>query len=154
MRLNCQSRRSGVTIIEGAVVYPLVFFLLIALIVGAIGIFRYQEMSWLAQEGARYAVVRGLDYEIEMKTRGLVAKAVTEADIRNYLRGKAQAINGNDLQVKVSWQDLNKAYTVISNQGNAEVNTITVTVTYQWLPELFLVGPIDLTATCTIPMSY
>ena len=33
-------------------------------------------------------------------------------------------------------------------------NTVTVTVHYTWFPELYLVGPITLTSTSTMPMSY
>jgi hypothetical protein len=33
-------------------------------------------------------------------------------------------------------------------------NTVTVTVTYQWFPELYLVGPIVLTNSSTVPMAY
>src|SRR5436190_1509742 len=33
-------------------------------------------------------------------------------------------------------------------------NYVTITVTYQWLPELILVGPINLTSTSTVAMSY
>ena len=33
-------------------------------------------------------------------------------------------------------------------------NYVTVTVTYEWVPELILVGPINLTSTSTVAMSY
>jgi hypothetical protein len=29
-----------------------------------------------------------------------------------------------------------------------------VTVTYPWIPDLYLVGPINLSSTATMPMSY
>jgi hypothetical protein len=39
--------------------------------------------------------------------------------------------------------------------ANVEVsNMVTVTVTYQWMPELFLVGPFNLSSTAVMPMSY
>ena len=39
--------------------------------------------------------------------------------------------------------------------GQATIrNYVTVTVTYQWYPEFLLVGPITLTSTSTMPMTY
>jgi hypothetical protein len=132
-----------------------VFLIVLGLIVGGLVVFRYQEMSWLAREGARYAIVRGSEYEMEMKARGYTTtKAVTADDIRDYIRGKAQILDPNNLVVTTTWKDYNSAYTVTSDTGQAEVSTITVTVNYPWVPEVFLIGPIDLTSTCTIPMSY
>jgi Flp pilus assembly protein TadG len=155
MRRRVKPDRSGVTAIECALVYPLMFLLLIGLLVGGMGIFRYQEMSWLAREGARYAVVRGMEYEMEMKSRGYTTtKAATADNIRDHVRGLVHVINPNDVQVTVTWQDQNSPYTVLTNNGQAEVSTVTVTVSHTWLPELFFAGPIQMSSTCTIPMSY
>jgi Flp pilus assembly protein TadG len=33
-------------------------------------------------------------------------------------------------------------------------NMVSVTVSYQWMPELFFVGPINLTSTAVMPMQY
>ena len=38
--------------------------------------------------------------------------------------------------------------------GAFVTNYVSVTVTYTWLPELFLVGPITLSSTSTLPMAY
>jgi hypothetical protein len=35
-----------------------------------------------------------------------------------------------------------------------QMNTVTVTVTYRWLPEAYLAGPLTLTSHATMPMSY
>ena len=58
MRIRA-TRRPGVTIIEGAIVYPVLLTLMLILIVGAMGIFRYQQVASLARQGARYASVHG-----------------------------------------------------------------------------------------------
>ena len=43
----------------------------------------------------------------------------------------------------------------LSRPGQSVIqNYVTVTVTYQWVPELILVGPIILTSTSTVAMSY
>ncbi len=36
----------------------------------------------------------------------------------------------------------------------SETNTVSVTVSYQWLPELYLTGPITLSSTSVMPISY
>lgn len=55
-------RESGVTLVECAVVYPLTLFIIFTLIIGAMGVFRYQEMAHLAREAARYASTHGAQY--------------------------------------------------------------------------------------------
>src|ERR671931_1952787 len=61
LKLSCP-RRHAVTVVECAFVLPLTFFLLLALVVGSMGIFRYQEVATLAREGARYASTHGYQY--------------------------------------------------------------------------------------------
>jgi hypothetical protein len=43
---------------------------------------------------------------------------------------------------------------VIEDVQNPVGNTVTVTVSYQWFPDLYVVGPINLTSTSTSQMSY
>lgn len=154
MRLNTPTRRPGTTIVECAIVYPLVFLLVLGLLVGGLGIFRYQEVAYLAREAARHACVRGAEYQMEVVARDPSARAVTAEGIRDYVRGRCKLLNPNDVQVTVTWQDQNSAYSVASSSGQARVSTVTVTVSYPWIPEVFLTGPITLSSTCVIPMSY
>ncbi len=55
-------RRGGAVLLELAIILPIMFLLVIGMIVGAMGIFHYQEVARLAREGARYACVRGTEY--------------------------------------------------------------------------------------------
>jgi Flp pilus assembly protein TadG len=50
-----QARRPGAVLVETAVVLPVVLLLLLGLLVGGMGVVRYQEVAHLAREGARYA---------------------------------------------------------------------------------------------------
>jgi hypothetical protein len=54
----------------------------------------------------------------------------------------------------VSWDTSNYPVRVIADYEKPVFNTVTVTVTYSWLPELYLVGPITLRGKSTLPMSY
>src|SRR3954451_21232480 len=56
-------RRSGVTVVEVAITAPVAFLLVIGLIVGGLGTFRYQQVATLAREGANYAALHSPYYE-------------------------------------------------------------------------------------------
>jgi hypothetical protein len=48
--------------VEAAVVSPIVFFLLMSLIFGAMGVFRYQEMASIARDAARFGSTHGYQF--------------------------------------------------------------------------------------------
>ncbi len=213
-RIGAQLRfpRNGATAVEFALVGGLVFFLIFGLFVGAMGIFRYQEVAHLAREGARYAATHGGQYHLDgidtqtsvsttsvsttsvsttsvsttgvsatgvsatgVSTTGVSATGVSatgvsaissSSDLRSYLLPKAILLDPSRLQITASWSPPTGATPVnMPSYVNTDPNLIppgqqviqnyvTVTVTYQWLPELYLVGPITLTSTSTMPMSY
>ena len=167
--------RKGTTVVESAIVYPSTFLLLLGLIIGGMGIFRYQEVASLARAGARYASTHGAqfrkDNETGAGTAGSSSPTVnnntfwysvdpTQAsgtdtswsgDIYDQsIRPNLVSLDVNDLQVQVGWPP-------VVNQPNSPDNwpgsRVSVTVTYQWLPELFFIGPITLTSTSTMPIS-
>src|SRR5262249_20806927 len=92
-------RRRAATAVECAVVFPIVFFLILALIIGAMGIFRYQEVASLARETSRYAACHG----------GLYAKEnnnnikVSSSDLyNNVIVPRAVALDVNQLSYSVT----------------------------------------------------
>jgi hypothetical protein len=63
MMLRTKNRkRSGAYAVEAAFVFPIVFFLILAIILGSLGIFKYQECSYLARMATRYGSVHGDNY--------------------------------------------------------------------------------------------
>jgi hypothetical protein len=63
MLLRTKARkRNGAYVVEAAFVYPITFFLILAMVIGSMGIFRFQECSFLARLGARYGSVHGDNY--------------------------------------------------------------------------------------------
>jgi Flp pilus assembly protein TadG len=62
MRLH-SNNRVGATAVEFAVVGPVAFFVLLAVIIGGMGIFRYQELASVAREASRWASVHGAQYQ-------------------------------------------------------------------------------------------
>jgi Flp pilus assembly protein TadG len=150
MRVN-RSERAGVTAVECAIVYPPVLLLLIGLLVGAIGVFRYQEVASLARRASRYAAVHGTQY-----ARDTGNPAATPTDIYNAaVQPNAASLDLSKLSYSVTYNRDNSPYytTVVGGTVVATANTVTVTINYQWIPEAFL-GGITLTSTSSNPMIY
>ncbi len=136
--LCSKTPRRGTTAVECALVFPITFFLIFGLIIGGMGVFRYQSVASLAREGGRYAIVHGAKYE---QVTGKAA--ATPADIYN-----------NAILPKAVGLDLTQlSYTVTWNPDKRPGSTVTVQLTYRWVPEALL-GGIDLTSTSTMTMAY
>jgi Flp pilus assembly protein TadG len=168
MRVRYRFRpRRGAALVEFAVISPVVFFVILALFIGGMGVFRYQEVSHLAREGARYASTHGGKYQQDgIAAQSGVPAISSSADLSNYLTGKTVSLDSSKLQVSVSWT-APSGYTPANMPSYMDTNpnlippgqvviynNVIVTVTYQWFPELYLTGPITLSATSEMPMSY
>ena len=150
-------RRSGATLVECAVVYPVVFLvilgmLVVGMMVGAAGVFRYSQLASLTREAARYASVHGGQYAQEMKVT-----APTPADIyTNVVLPRAAGFDTSQLNYSITYNTSNQPYHTILDSNNNVIpiqNTVTVTLTYQWVPEGFL-GGVTMSSTSVMPMSY
>ncbi len=62
MLRNKTRKRSGAYAVEAAFVFPITFFLVLAIIIGSLGVFKYQECSYLARMGTRFGSIRGDNY--------------------------------------------------------------------------------------------
>src|SRR5579884_3088125 len=143
-------RRRGSVATESVVVVPVLLTLIFAILIGGYGIFRYQQIALLAREGARYASVHGGQYQLET---GNVA--ATPQDVyNNAILPYAVNLDLSQLSYTVTWNSSNMPYSVSSDYEKPTNNTVTVTVNYNWFPEVYLVGPIVLSSTSTVPMSY
>ena len=149
---RAQQRRSGATVVECALVYPVFLLLVLGLLVGAAGIFRYSQLASLTREAARYASVHGGQYAREMKVT-----APTPADIyNNAVLPRAEGFDTSLLNYSITYNSSNFPYHTTLDASNNVIpvqNTVTVTLTYQWVPEAFL-GGVTLSATSVMPMSY
>jgi Flp pilus assembly protein TadG len=149
-RFAAHHGRRGTTAVEFALTCPIVFFLLFAIMIGGLGVFRYQQIAALAREGARWASVHGGLYASETGQ-----PAATPADVySSAIQPLSVALNSGQLSYSVTWDANNQPYTLDPMTGDPVANTVTVTVTYQWIPELLLVGPFTLNSTSTAQMSY
>ena len=143
-------RRSGFAATESVVVVPTLIFIILATVVGGYGIFRYQQIAMLAREGSRYASVHGGQYQQETGNPAATADDIYNNAIVPY----ATNLDLSQLSSTVSWNANNMPYSVNNDYETPTNNTVTVTVNYNWFPEMYLVGPIVLSSTSTLPMSY
>lgn len=150
MRRKCRSRR-GATIIEFAIVSPIAVLLILGPIIGGLGVFRYQQVAALAREASRYASVHGKQYQKETGNTAATAQDIYDQVIAD----QAVGLDLSQLTYSVTWDTNNNPYHTIISNGDvvAVTNKVTVTVTYQWVPETFW-GGVTLTGTSQSPMWY
>jgi Flp pilus assembly protein TadG len=173
MRLKSQERRKGTHAVECAVIYPVFFFFVLAIAVGGMGVFRYIETAELARECARYAAVHAGQYQQE--NAAAIAAGTLPNVNDNYLQNNivwpqavgldksklSLAVNFNWGSGSYDWDNTaangqRYPYTLNSNTtpSHFETNTVSVTVTYKWVPEWFLTGPLTLSSTSVHAINY
>src|SRR5947209_20067052 len=86
MRLR-QSRRSGTTVVECAVVYPVVLIIVAMLVIGALGVFRYQELASIARRATRYATVHGTQYTKDTGKAAATSQDIYDQAVQPYAAG-------------------------------------------------------------------
>jgi hypothetical protein len=156
VRNSRTARRRAVTVVECAIVYPITFLLVLGLIIGGLGVFRYQEISSVAREGARWASVHGYQSAQEANPTGAATLTTANDVYTNAIKPQADAANLDppSLSYSVSYTDASQAPTYYDyTNGVWRTNTVTVTITYQWIPENYL-GGITLTSTSVMPITY
>src|SRR5436309_13258261 len=118
MTTNIRPRR-GATAVEFALVFPVAAFLVLALAVGAVGIFRYQETCYAAHEGARYASVHGTDYAREQKQPAATAQDVYD----NAIRPKLMMLDAARVTYSVTWNNNNSPVSISADYEKPVQNT-------------------------------
>jgi Flp pilus assembly protein TadG len=154
-------RRVGSILLESALVYPVLFVIVLAIIMLGLGVFRYQQVAHAAREGARWASVHGEKYAKERATTAATPEDVYTNAVRPHLAGAQPAATSytvtwytNALGVPDKRPTRGVEYTdsAGAKQIGAVTNTVTVTVTYSWNTILF--GTIPVSSTSVTPISY
>jgi hypothetical protein len=131
---SVSSARRGVTTAECGVVYSITLLLIMGTIIEGLGVFRYQQLSSLAREGARWASVRGATYQQETRQNAPTSQNVRDNVITPMMVGLDPAKLTCDLSMT-------------SNEAS-------VTLTYSWTPEGFFTTPLTLTSKSVMPITY
>jgi Flp pilus assembly protein TadG len=153
MLLKSKPRR-GAAVVEFSIVAPVAFLMLLGLMVGSMGIFRYQEVADLARESSRWASVHGTGYQAMTGQ-----PAATGQDVyNNVIVPKGVALNLSKLTYSVTWNTSNSPYHtkivggILNGDVVAVTNTVSVTINYTWIPEAYL-GGVTFSSTSTTVMS-
>jgi Flp pilus assembly protein TadG len=167
--------RPGTSLPEFAIVSGVTLLLLLGLITGGLGVFRYQEVAALAREAARYASTHGNQYRKDaalgtgtpgtstgsssggflwyQANPSLAAGADTSwtQDVYDNAVGpRVVGLSPGSLTCQVGWPPVINEPSKPDNWPGSQVR---VTVSYQWFPEVFLVGPITLSSTSSMPIT-
>ncbi len=143
--------RLAATTVEFAVIGSATFLILFGLLIGGLGIFRYQQVARLARDASRWASVRGTQYATDTKNTAATATDVYD----QVILPNAAGLDPQHLSYSVTWNASNSPYhtATVNGQQVRVANTVTVTVNYQWIPEAFL-GGTTLSSTSVSVMSY
>lgn len=153
--------RRAALAVEGAIVFAVWFTVMLALIAGGLGVFRYQQVACVAREGARWASVHGSDWQSDTN-----ATAAQQNDVlQQAILPLAVGMDPSAISVQVqfvdrvagtvsSWDTVKHPPVGVDSAGNDVTNRVRVTVTYQWTPGALLVGPLYLTSTSEMLMWY
>jgi Flp pilus assembly protein TadG len=136
VRSDHMPNRRGTSIVECAVVFPVTMLLLIGTMVVGIIVFRYEQLQFLASEGARYASVHGPTYASDS---GL--PVASTSDIQTHvLTPLANGLAG-------------VSCTAVSYSSASAPCTVAVTLTYTSTPEAYF-SAMTWTATSTLVVTY
>jgi Flp pilus assembly protein TadG len=145
--------------VEAAFVIPIVLVLVCGTIVSGVAVFRYQQVAFLAREGARWASVRGGQYAKENQVPAPTRQQIIDQAILPVSAG----IDPAAVDVAVQWVDqgtgtvydwdaATKDMWSVNAAGEYVTNTVRVTVTIQAGPGLFG-DPVTVQSVCEMPLS-
>jgi Flp pilus assembly protein TadG len=173
MRLARPAPRRGAHLVECAFIFSLTMLLLAGLVIGAMGVMRYQQMAHLAREAARFAATHAGQYQKE-NAAAIAAGTLPNVDksylVTNVIQAGAVNLDPNLLSAAVTintangsfdWDDTGDTggrwpYSTSSVNGTSwnNTNTVSVTLTYQWSPGWLIGDTVTMTSTAVVPISY
>lgn len=138
MRAACNpAARSGATVLEMAIVGPLVLMMLLGLVDLGISVYAYNTLAESVRAGARYASVHG------SKASTQVGPSADNSTVDQVVRSYAPGIVASELTVNSSWPDGN-------NSAGSRV-TVSATCNHKLATTWFLgFQTLKLTATSTM----
>jgi Flp pilus assembly protein TadG len=111
----------GSALVEMAISFPILAMMLFAIIQFSIALYTYDFLSDAAREGARWAIVRGVN--CTANTPGLDHCAASQQDVQNYVQGLGYPF-ASSTTVKLSYMT---ATTAMNASGNPATTWSTCT---------------------------
>jgi hypothetical protein len=178
------TRRRGASVVEASIAGPVAMLMVLAIVIGAIGIFNYQQIAFVARETARFASVHGAQYaknNADAITAGTLPN-VDAAYLISYAKSRAAMSDSSQLQISiqmtvlkpgaisatdtitVDWDDTDNnqsrspysAWTDSSQtpSANVQVDNVVLVTVTYTWNAGLFVGPVTLTSTAVMQVSY
>lgn len=153
MRLRglTRQKRRGAAMYEGAMVISITTLLLAGSVIAGLGVYRYQQVAFLARSAARYASVHGGQFAEDTGN----PMATSDSIYNQVIKPGAIGLDLNQLKYTVAWDNANEMPLYMANPATNQYlrNRVTVTISYTWVPEAFLSG-MTLSSTSVMEVSY
>lgn len=141
-RVRMSSR--GQALVEFAMVAPIFFLVLFAMIEGGRFVFYYEMLNNATREGARYAIVNGansLGCPTGPAAPGTVSCDPAGDDVRDRVRASAMGMPGPAIAVIPTW---------FADNGRGSTVTVAASFTYTTLIPIVPLPPITVTAESSL----
>ncbi len=157
--------------VEMAVISSALFIVILGSVVGSLGVFRYQQVSAVAREAARYASVHGGQYAADTGNAAATTSTIYSnvvwpmgvglnlpqssltVELKTYT--VSESVSTGVVTVKPvtqAWDSSDKyPYVVTGSNGAASSTSVVVIITYTWAPE-FLGWNVSNQTPLTVPM--
>jgi Flp pilus assembly protein TadG len=151
----------GGTIVEFAVSAVLLFASFFGIMDFARGLYAYHFVSFAAQEGSRYAMVRGNDWSGACVSATSYGCAASSANITSFVQGLApMGISSGNISVTPSWPQLNAdnsssgCNTTPTQNSQGCLVKVKVSYTFHFMMPFLPKSSLNMTATSEQPITY
>lgn len=137
-------RRRGQALVEFAMVAPIFFLVLFAMIEGGRFVFYYEMLNNATREGARYAIVNGansLGCPTGPPAPGSVSCDPAGNDVGDRVREASLGMSGSAITVTPTW---------FANNGRGSTVNVAASFTYTTLIPIVPLPPITVTAESSL----
>src|SRR4051794_24727629 len=87
MMLRRQKARTGTVLAEAALIYPVLFMAILAVVLLGLSVFRYQQVSHISREASRWASVHGATYAKENNTTAATPQDICDKGVTPFAGG-------------------------------------------------------------------
>jgi Flp pilus assembly protein TadG len=151
----------GGTVVEFAVSAVVLFASFFGIMDFARAIYAYHFVSYAAQEGSRYAMVRGNDWSGSCASATSYGCAASSANITSYVQGLAPTgISSSNISVTPSWPQLNAdnsssgCNTTPTQNSQGCLVKVKVTYAFNFMMPFLPKSSLNMTATSEQPITY